>query len=175
MEKITIADYGKPSERWLSFALNGLSELQQLHRDIYSRFLSIYERLVEPGLFVEADSIYHKLFAEGVLAEFKKIESMIFKDAYIHMASITNGKGNESDIVNNLEEGESRQMAYLKQEVERFKNLEDNYHAARKALCNQDKELPNPQATWLRDSFDKDFEREKAIFADRISHLILNK
>ena len=174
MEKITIADYGKPSERWLSSTLNGLSELQQLHRDIYSRFLRIYELLVEPGLLVEADSIYHKIFAEGVLAEFKKVEYMIFKEAYTHMASITNGKGKESDIADDPER-ESRLMSCLKQETERFKNLEDNYHAARKALCNQDKELPNPQATWLRDSFDKDFEREKAVFADRISHLILNK
>lgn len=175
MEKITIPDYGKVSERWLSTTLNELSELQKLHRDIYSRFLSIYELLASPGLFVKADSIYHKLFAEGVLAEFKKVESMIFKEAYACMASITNGKGKESDLFDNPEEQESRQMSFLKQEAERFKNLEDNYLAAREALCNQDKELPNPQATWLCDSFEKDFEREKAVFADRISRLILNK
>ena len=171
MEKITIPDYGVTTATWLSKTLNKLSDLQRIYSDIYSRFTSIQSFLVEPGLFIEADSIYHKIFAEGVQAEFKKVTDQIFHEIYSELASITNGKNAESIDSNKL----PCDMAFVQQEIKRFNNLQENYLAAQKALCNQDKELPVAQSRWLRDSFEKDFEREKAIFADRISHLILNK
>lgn len=175
MDKITIPNFGTASDNWLSETLNSLSDFQKIHSDIHSRFCRICEILIEPGLFMDADSIYHKTFADGVIAEFNKVKSLIFSGIYADLASISNAKGGEVDVVNEPAGSEDLQLSFLKREVERFKNLEDNYIAARKALCNQDKELPHPQATWLRDSFDKDFEREKAVFADRVSHLILNK
>ena len=164
MEKITIPDYGVVTPEWLSKTLNRLSNLQSIYSDIHSRYVNISSSFVDPGLFVEADSIYHKIFADSVRAEFKKVKDLIFGEIYAELASITNGKGGESIS----SETHPYSMDYLQQETKRFNNLEENYIAAQKALCNQEKELPYPQADWLQDSFEKDFEREKLIFTDRI-------
>ena len=176
MEKITILDYGDVSPMWLSHTLNELSKLQQIRRDIYLRLNDIRSLLTEPGFRTEADSIYHQLFAEGVLAEFKKIDEQINRDIHTLLASITNGKkAGFVDIAFPSENDAANQISLLTQEVERFRNLEENYNAAREALWNTEKDLPVQQHISLTASFDRDFEREKAIFADKISHFIQRK
>lgn len=171
MEKITIPDYGVVNSDWLSRMLNRLSLLQQVRNDIYHRYGHIFQLLVEPNPSIEADSIYHETFANAVRAEFKKVEEQINYEIHVILSSITDAK--KSDSVD-LTFGPSS-ITSLQEEVKKFKNLENNYLSAREVLSGGDKPLAYPQIRWLQDALDKDFEREKAIFADRISHLILNK
>ena len=171
MEKITIPDYGTVSSDWLSQTLNRLSSLQKLHRDLHSRFVYISEILDGDEAISEEDSVYMNVFAEGVRAEFKKVDDLIFREIYAELAMITNGKGAE------LTKSESLPCSIerLREETEKFKNLEETYKAARKMICEEKKPLAYPQVRWLVDSFDRDFEREKSIFADKMSHLIQNR
>lgn len=171
MEKITIPDFGVIHSDCLSRILNRLSLLQQIRRDLHSRYVCILQVLEEPGPFIEADSVYHKIFTNAVRAEFKKAEEQINHEIYSILTAFTNAERSELTDFKSCPPN----MEYLQEEVSKFKNLEENYLSARDALCGGDKPLAYPQVRWLLDSFDKDFEREKLFFADRISCLIQNK